>query len=140
MAYTDRFTGRNLVVNFTPSGGSLHTVTGDQTAFSLDRSADTVDVTAGSQQDREFLTTLRGVDWSMSIFGGNDTNVAQYLKEGTAGLLEIYPRGNTAGMPKIRFNGIVTGFNMSYPFDGAVEYEISGIRNGSFLSDIPDVV
>lgn len=140
MAYSDRFTGRNLRVDFTPEGGSLHTVSGDFTAFSMDRSADTVDVTASSEQDRSFLTTLRSVDWSLSIYGGDDSDVAQYMLEGTAGLLEVYPRGNTAGLPIISFNAIVTGFNQSYPYDGAVEYEISGIRNGAFISDIPDVV
>lgn len=139
MAYANRYTGRLLQVDFTPAGGTLHTITGDFTAFSMDRSADTVDATAGAEQDRSFLTTLRSMDWSLSVYGGDESNL-QYMKEGLAGLLEVYPKGKTAGLPKHRFNVIITGHSVSLPFDGICEIEVSGIRNGAMLSDYPDVV
>lgn len=137
MAYADRFTGRDLVVEWTPDGGSLVTVTGDYTSFSLDRKADTVDVTAGSMQDRQFLTTLRSLDWSLSVFGGADT-VWTNMQEGQAGLLAVYPKGKGTGKPVRSFNAIVTSYQESFPFDGAVELEIGGIRNGAMITDVGD--
>lgn len=139
MAYSNRYTGRLLQVDFTPAGGSLHTITGDFTAFSMDRSSDTVDATAGAEQDRSYLSTIRSMDWSLSVYGGDESTL-QFIKEGTAGLLEVYPKGKTAGLPKHRFNAIITGHNVSVPFDGIVEIEISGVRNGAMLSDYPDTV
>lgn len=137
MAYADRFTGRDLVVEWTPDGSSLVTVTGDYTSFSLDRKADTVDVTAGSMQDRQFLTTLRSLDWSLSVFGGQDT-VWTNMQEGQAGLLAVYPKGKGTGKPIRSFNAIVTSYQESFPFDGAVELEIGGIRNGAMITDVGD--
>lgn len=137
MAYADRFTGRDLVIEWTPSGGSLGTVSGDYTNFSMDRKADTVDVTAGSTQDREFLTTLRSLDWSLSVFGGLDT-VWVNMQEGQAGLLAVYPKGKGTGKPVRSFNAIITSFTETTPFDGAVELEIGGVRNGAMISDVGD--
>lgn len=138
MAYADRFTGRDLVVEWTPDGSSLVTVTGDYTSFSLDRKADTVDVTAGSMQDRQFLTTLRSLDWSLSVFGGTDS-VWTNMQEGQAGLLAVYPKGKGTGKPVRSFNAIVTSYQETFPFDGAVELEIGGIRNGAMITDVGDL-
>lgn len=140
MAYADRYTGRALVVVFTPAGGGgPYTLTGDFTTFSMDRQQDTVDVTAGSEQDRRFLTTLRSLDWTLSIYNG-DESVLQNIIEGSAGQLDVYPKGNSAGLPKRSFDVIVTSYNESYPFDNASEVEIGGIRNGAMISDVGDVV
>lgn len=139
MAYADRYTGRDLVVEWTPEAGALTTLNGDFTSFSLDRKADTVDVSAGNQTSREFLTTLESIDWSLSIFGGDEAKLATVL-EGTRGLLSIYPKGKTTGKPVRSFNAIVTSVQETYPFDGAVEVEIGGVRNGAMIKDVGDVV
>ena len=137
MAYADRYTGRDVVVEWTPSGGSLTTLHGDFTSFSLDRKADTVDVTAGNQRSREFLTTLDSLDWSLSIFAGTDAVLGTII-EGTSGLLTVYPKGKTTGMPIRSFNAIVTSVQETFPFDGAVEVEVSGVRTGDMIKDIGD--
>lgn len=138
MAYANRYTGRDLVVEFTPSGGSLVTLNGDFTSFSMDRKADTVDVTAGNQQSRQFLNTLDSLDWSLSIFGGDETTLAAIL-EGTNGLLTVYPQGKIAAKPIRSFNAIVTSVQETIPFDGAVEVEIGGMRTGNMIKDVGDV-
>jgi len=139
MAYADRYTGRDLVVEWTPEGGSLTTLNGDFTSFSLNRKADTVDVSAGNQRSREFLTTLDSLDWSLSIFGGAEAAL-DTIVEGTKGLLSVYPKGKTSGNPVRSFNAIVTSLQETFPFDGAVEVEVSGIRNGTMIKDIGDIV
>lgn len=137
MAYADRYTGRDVVIEWTPSGGTLTTFHGDYTSFSLDRKSDTVDVTAGNQQSREFLTTLNSLDWSLSIFAGDETDFAT-LKEGTEGLLAVYPKGKTVGEPIRSFNAIITSVQETFPFDGAVEVEVNGVRTGDMIKDIGD--
>lgn len=139
MAYTDRFTGTDVLVEFTPEGGSLTTVSGDYTMFSMDRKMDTVDVTAGNEISRSFLTTQQSLDWSLSIFAGSDSLLG-ILKEGTKGLLAVYPKGKSTGKPVRSFNVIITSYQEEFPFDGAVEVEISGIRNGDMINDIGDTV
>lgn len=139
MAYADRFTGTDLVIEFTPEGGSLTTISGDYTMFSMDRKMDTVDVTAGNEIDRSFLTTQRSLDWNLSIFAGSDT-LLTILKEGTKGLLTVYPKGKVTGRPMRSFNVIVTSYQDENPFDGAVEIEIGGIRNGAMITDIGSTV
>lgn len=139
MAYADRFTGTDLVIEFTPEGGSLTTISGDYTMFSMDRKMDTVDVTAGNEIDRSFLTTQRSLDWNLSIFAGSDT-LLTILKEGAKGLLAVYPKGKVTGRPMRSFNVIVTSYQDENPFDGAVEIEIGGIRNGAMITDIGSTV
>lgn len=139
MAYADRYTGRDLVVEWTPEGGSLITLNGDFTSFSLDRKADTVDVSAGNQTSREFLTTLNSLDWSLSIFGGDEAKL-DMITEGSKGLLSVYPKGKSSGKPVRSFNAIVTSLQETFPFDGAVENEIGGVRNGAMIKDVGDTV
>lgn len=129
MGFSDRFTGRDVVVEFTPSGGSLMVVSADFTNFSMDRKVDTVDATASNEVSRRFLPTLKSLDWSMSVFGGDETTFSLF-KVGAEGRLDVYPKGKTAGKPKRAFNCIVTGVQETYPFDNMVEYEISGLRSG----------
>lgn len=129
MGFTDRFTGRDVVVEFTPLAGALIVVSGDFTNFTMDRKVDTVDATASNEVNRRFLQTLRSLDWSMSVYGGDETTFAIF-KVGAEGRLDVYPKGKSAGKPKRAFNVIVTSVQETYPFDNMVEYEISGLRTG----------
>jgi hypothetical protein len=80
---------------------------------------------------------MRSLDWTLSVFGGTDT-VWTNMQEGQAGLLAIYPKGKGTGKPVRSFNAIITSFQETIPFDGAVELEIGGIRNGAMTSDVGD--
>lgn len=140
MALADRYTGANLVLEFTPTGaGSATVISGDFTSFSMDRKTDTVDVSAANEVDRSFLPTLNSLDWSLSVFNGNEATLL-LVKEGATGRLDVYPKGKSAGRPKRSFNVVVTGYQEAYPFDGASEVEISGVRSGSMIDDIGDTV
>lgn len=139
MAYSDRYTGTDMVIEFTPSGGSLTVVSADFTEFSMDRKVDTVDVTAGNEDARVFLPTISSLDWSLSLFNGDET-VLVLIKEGATGQLDVYPKGKVSGRPKRQFDVIVTAYTESFPFDGASEVEITGLRNGAMIADIGSTV
>lgn len=132
MGFVDRFTGRDVVVEFTPDAGVLLVVSGDFTNFTMDRKIDTVDATASNEASRRFLSTLKSLDWSMSVYGGDETTFAIF-KVGATGRLDVYPKGKSSGKPKRAFPVIVTSVQETYPFDNMVEYEISGLRSGDDL-------
>lgn len=138
MAPADRLTGSNLVVNFTPTAGSLTTITGDQTSFSFDRSLDTVDVTAGNERERYFKPTIEGLEWSLMIFDADQTYLDNILPR-TEGLLEIMKEGVGAGLAIMSFNTLINSYTEDFPFDGALEIEIGGVRQGAMVEEIGSV-
>lgn len=141
MAYSDRLTGSDLLVNFTPdSTSTLVEITGDQTAFNFSRKMDTVDVTAGSETERAYRPTIESMDWGLTIFDADQSYQANILP-GETGLLEIYKTGDTStGQPIISMNVLITGYDEDFPFDGALEISISGVRQGSMIEEIGNTV
>lgn len=138
MAASARLTGTDLVVKWTPSGGSLTTITGDQTKFSTSRKFDTVDVTAGSEKQRYFKATVESLDFTLNIFDATQAYLAQILP-GKEGVLQIYPTGVGATKPIVSFNALLTGYDEDFPFDGALEITITGVRQGAMISEVGTV-
>ncbi len=141
MALSERFTGSDIVVEWLPDGGvdptNTKTLSSDFTSFSMDKKVDTVDVTAGSEDNRSFLATLKSLDWTLSLFATTDANI-DTVEEATKGKLTVYPKGKTIGQPMRSFNTIINSVSVEYPFDGAVEIEIGGMRTGAMITDIGD--
>ena len=141
MAAADRFTGSALVVTFLLDGdSSAVTLSGNQTAFSMNRKADTVDVTAGSETTRSFIPTLKSLDWTLNAFDITNGTAYQKVKEGAVGTMTVYPLGTASGKPMYQFKVVVTTFNRDMPFDGAVEIELGGNRTGAMIKDEGDLV
>ena len=138
MAAADRLTGRELVVRFTPDGGSVTTITGDQTSFSFDRQLDTVDVTAGNETERYFKDTIEGLEWTLMIFDADQSYLADILPR-AQGLLEVMKEGVGSGKPIFSFNTLINANTEDYPFDGALEIEISGVRQGAMVEEVGSV-
>jgi|SRR5689334_8417407 len=130
-----RLVGTDLVVRFTPSGGSLTVITGDQTKFSFSRKLDTVDVTAGNERQRYFKSTIESMDFSLTIFDA-EQSYKNILLPFTEGLLEIMSKGVGVGKPVIAFNALMTGYDEDLPFDGALEITINGNRQGAMVSEV----
>lgn len=138
MAASGRLTGSNLVVKWTKSGGSVVTITGDQTKFNYSRKMDTVDVTAGSETQRYFKPTVESLDFTLNIFDATQSFKADVLP-GTEGLLQVYPVGVGASLAKVEFNALMTGYDEDFPFDGALEITLTGVRQGAMVSEIGSV-
>jgi len=130
MAAADRLTGSDLVVIF---GGT--TITGDQTSFGFDRNLDTVDVSAGNEQSRYFKDTLEGLEFNLSIFDADQSYLASILPRST-GTLEVRKEGTGSGKPTFSFSALITGYSEDMPFDGALEIEITGVRNGDMITEV----
>ena len=133
-----RLVGTDLVVRFTPNGGSLTVITGDQTKFSFTRKLDTVDVTAGNERQRYFKSTIESLDWSMTIFDaqqGYQTIILPF----TEGLLEVMKTGVGTSKPIVAFNAMITGYDEGFPFDGALEISLSGHRQGAMIKEVGTV-
>ena len=139
MSYADRLTGSDLVVVFLPSGGTApadnKTVTGDQTAFNTSRKLDTVDVSAGNEAQRAFKGTLESLDFTLNIFDADQSWAADVMP-GDEGTLTIYKEGIGAGLPVQSFNCLITGLDEDFPFDGALEITITGVRQGAMIDEI----
>lgn len=127
-----RLTGGDLVVQWTPTAGSLTTISGDQTKFSMSRKLDTVDVTAGSERQRYFKPTIEALDWSLDIFDAEQSYQANILPS-TEGLLTVMKKGVGTGKPVVSFNALITGYDEDFPFDGALEISLSGVRQGAMI-------
>lgn len=138
MSAAGRLTGTDLVVKWTKSGGSLTTITGDQTKFSFSRKYDTVDVTAGSERQRYFKATVEALDWTLNVFDASQSFKADILP-GLEGLLQIYPTGVGSTRPIIGFNALITGYDEDFPFDGALEITLTGVRQGAMINEIGSV-
>lgn len=133
-----RLVGTDLVVRFTPNGGSLTVITGDQTKFSFSRKLDTVDVTAGNERQRYFKSTIESMDFSLTIFDAEQSYQTVLLPP-TEGLLEVMKKGVGTGKPIISFNALLTGYDEDFPFDGALEISINGNRQGAMIKEIGTV-
>jgi hypothetical protein len=134
MAAADRLTGSDLVVKFTPDGGVITTISGDQTSFSFSRKLDTVDVTAGNERERYFKPTIESMDFSLDIFDANQS-YQEDIAPRVEGLLEVFKQGVGAGLPILSFNALWTGYDEDMPFDGALEISLSGVRQGAMVAD-----
>lgn len=135
MAASDRNVGTNVVLTFTPDGGSAITLSADFTAFSMNRSVDTVDVTAGNETSRYHKATIEDMDVSITLFDAGQT-FKDDLLPGVFGVLNVQQEGTGSGLPEVEFNFLITGYNESMPFDDAIEIEISGKRLGAMVSEV----
>lgn len=129
-----RLTGGDLAVRWTPVAGSLTTISGDQTKFSMSRKLDTVDVTAGSERQRYFKATIEALDFSLDIFDA-EQSYQTILLPSTEGLLEVMKKGIGTGKPIVSFNALLTGYDENFPFDGALEISLSGVRQGAMIKE-----
>jgi len=134
MSAADRLTGSDLIVVFTPDGGSPLTITGDQTSFSHSRKLDTVDVTAGNEGERYFKDTIESLDFSLDIFDANQSYQDEIIPR-AFGVLTVYKQGIGTGLPVEEFNCLFTGYDEDYPFDGALEISITGVRQGAMIKE-----
>lgn len=135
MAASDRNIGTNVVLLWTPEGGSEVTLSADFTAFSMNRSVDTVDVTAGNETARYHKATIEDMDISITLYDANQSFKADLLPF-TTGTLVVQQEGAGAGLPELELEMLITGYNESMPFDDAIEIEVTGKRLGAMTSDI----
>lgn len=135
MAALDRLVGSDVVITFTPDGGSPITMSGDYTAAKVNRSVRTVDVTAGNEKQSTNKGTIEDMDFNITIFDADQAYLSQILPD-TYGVMNIKKTGVGSGKPELEFNCLLTEYNEDYTFDAALEIEISGMRNGAMIKEV----
>lgn len=131
MAPTQRLTGKNLYVGFIDGSGTA-TISGDQTAFDTGLEQETVDASAGSDDWRVFLPTMKNGSFKLETYykGTNGTATLARLEMGDAGTLLWGPEGTATGKPKWGIPVLVTKNDYSFPFDNLIKVTIEFQQQG----------
>lgn len=137
--------GVNGVVKVAPNGGNAYALL-HVTAFTLEETSETIDVTTMGDASRAILSTFRGFSGSVDgYWDDNDVNLGHdadaadstvpdsadgrdvvaaspRVKAGDRIDFEVYPAGSGS---YYKGDAIVTSISRSASFDGAVEYSIA---------------
>jgi len=131
MSASQRYVGKDLVVHFIYSGGTV-TLSGDQTAMNVNMVTGSADVSAGNDVYRQRIPTLTDNNADMTSFsiGANGTATWGVLSNGTQGTLVYYPQGTASGLPKGGFPAFIANKNHAYPFEGGVTLNVTFMGQG----------
>jgi hypothetical protein len=102
MAVADRYLGNNWYGKWEANGGTF-TLSGDQTTFTVERTADMVEMSAGSDASKSYLASLKDSKFGYTRYdtGANGSTIAFALKEGTSGTLTFGSTGHSNGQTQI---------------------------------------
>lgn len=122
--------GVDGVVKVATSGGSVAAVA-HVTAFTLEETTETLDVTSMGDTSRQILTTFKAFSGSIDCFWdpaqsdfGHSADTDPAIQAGTTIDFELYPAGETTAA-YYAGSAIVTSISRSSSFDGAVEMSIA---------------
>ena len=126
--------GIDGVVKMDVSGGSGVVEILNVTSFSLEETAETLDVTSMSSTGsaREILSTFTAFSGTVDgYWDSTDTQLKHssgtppVIQSGDTITFELYPEGEGAGLIYYNGSAIVTSISRSASFDGAVEYSMA---------------
>jgi len=101
-------------------------------SFSIEESADTLDITTMGDTARTYLSSLTNFTGSVDVFWDEtDTSGQGALTIGAEVTLNLYPEGDTSGDTYYTGTAIVTGRTINSSFDGLVEMSISVQGSGA---------
>ncbi len=134
------FTGKALYLNLV-YGTAEYVLTGtvtpssDYRSVSWEDSFDTVDITAGSDTDRDYLPTLRdaSIDITLLDDGVSGSAIYRAFAAGNHGTLTIAPLGTAAGNPRYACWGFVQNAGKEFAYDGEVTRTYSLQKRGAWL-------
>ena len=131
--------GVDGIVKIAATGGTTSAVL-HVTAFSLEETTETLDVTSMGDTSREILTTFKAFSGSIDCYWdaaeanlGHDAVADPAVQAGTTIDFELYPAGATGAY--YTGSAIVTSISRSASFDGAVEMSIAFEGTGDLQYD-----
>lgn len=133
-----RFTGEDLVILVTPTGGSELTLNTHYSAFSFGGKIDNVDVTAGNEVEKFKLVTKEDMTWSIDVWEGDFDTWDEFTTVKT-GVMVVRPLGTGDGLPEFSFNYILEGHDHATGTDKAATLTCSGSRVGAMIIDFGGV-
>ena len=124
-------TGKNLYLAF--NGTVLDT---DYRSFGPSEEIGTVEQSAGSDENRTYLTTLKdGSADATIVLQADDSATWGAVALGTEGSLEWGEEGSVAGKPRHYVNAIVTGREKSMEYADLIVADISWQMSGAVTDD-----
>lgn len=127
-----RYSGKDLVIIWTPDGGSAVNLEGDFRTLTVSQEVDTIDASAGNDTFRTYLAGLKDGTVSLEVLD-NDANAASFrsaLAPGTTGTLEWRPQGTGTGKVTFSAPALVSSFETEYPYSEmvniSVEFQLTG--------------
>ena len=135
------FRGEEGSVNFKNASGTTEAVV-STTAWTLDTTKDTLDVTAHGATSRSFVGSLISgsgtVDLLYTATSGDDTAeiISDVLTTEDAGDATFNLFLDTSGTKKLSFNAIITGTSFSSTVGDISTVSVSFITNGAITSAI----
>lgn len=130
-----RFTGKDLYAEWVHTGGTV-TLSGDQTAVSINPTVNLIDAGAGDDQYPIRLDGLK--DYSVSITLRIDqtayVTTEDAIAEGTHGTLYVYPWGTAAsGKRKYTCPAVSAGPAIQWPYNNVVELSCDFQADGQMV-------
>ena len=135
------FRGEEGSVNFKNASGTTETIV-STTAWTLDTTKDTLDVTAHGATSRSFVGGLISgsgtIDFLYTAASGNETEnlVDDVLVTEDAGDAQFELFLDTTGTKKVSFSGIVTGTSLSATTGDLETISVSFITSGAITNTI----
>ena len=135
------FRGEEGSVNFKNASGTTEAVV-STTAWTLDTTKDTLDVTAHGATSRSFVGSLISgsgtVDLLYTATSGDDTAeiITDVLTTEDAGDATFNLFLDTSGTKKLSFNAIITGTSFSSTVGDISTVSVSFVTNGAITSAI----
>lgn len=133
MALANRYIGKDLYIGAGASGATA--ITGDQRTFTVSKTIDIVDLSAGADTDKGYTFSLKDGDASLELLdtGSSGSAVLALFQPGAQGTLLYGPQGTASGKPKGGFVYIVKDLKESYPYTDAVMLTVTFQKSGTAL-------
>lgn len=126
------YTGKDLYIAWVHSGGTLN-LSGNYRSVADTPSVDLVDISAGADTDRTYLTTLRDGQIALTYLHDGGSVDVSALREGVSGTIVYGPEGTAAGKPKRTIPAISLGAALNIVYNNVVEVSVTWQRNGTVV-------
>jgi predicted secreted protein len=125
-----KYTGKDMFVRF----GTL-SIAGQGRNLEVNQAADEIEVTSYGSAAKEYVAGLVDRSATLQVLDDNASNVVrQALAPGTTSSLTWFPIGTPSGNPKFAAaTAVITGQNLSYPYDDAVLFECTMRISGAVV-------
>lgn len=136
-----KYKGSALYMDWLPSAGGTVVLWAERRSFSVDETANQIDVTTASDTAKSFLTdfpaikcTAGGLDTTGTVTGGTPAQFWDRLNIGDTGTVRWGPEGTVTGYRKRSMPGILSSKKFDSPYDNAATWELSFDSNGGTIA------
>ena len=136
MSQDGRYAGLDLWLAWYPNSGGAYIVSGDFRSFSYEQSTDDIDASAGNDEYRYHLPSLKDHTASLEVLdSGGTTHTSYGMSNGESGTLYWGPKGSASGSPLHGIECYISSLSTEYPYDDVVSISVEFQGRGSMVSN-----